>query len=124
GGRDHQWLGLFQARLHESVELVQLFQQVFPVQDGLLWPQVDPQLLGYRHHFLDIRDCVHTAPPFSPSSPRLDEQRRATAVVMCAASPGLVWRIIARFSLRSKHLWSLSPIRCTPASAWSDRRPW
>ena len=59
GGRDHRRPGLLHPRLHEGVELSQLFQEVLPVQDGLLRSQVDPQCLGHRHYFIDIRDCVH-----------------------------------------------------------------
>ena len=59
GGRDHRRLGLLQPRLHEGIELSQLFQEVLPVEDDFLRAQVDPQFLGHRHDFIDVRDCVH-----------------------------------------------------------------
>jgi hypothetical protein len=99
-GRDQRRSGLLQPCLHEGVELAQLFHKVLPVQDGLLGPQVDPQFLGYRYHFLDIRDCVHTALSSHQPHPRLDEPRRDRAVVVCRrVARSLIGRIIDPFSL-------------------------
>jgi hypothetical protein len=47
--------------LHEGVELVELFHEILPVQDGLLGTQMDPQFLGYCHHFIDVRYGIHMA---------------------------------------------------------------
>ena len=58
-GRDHRRPGLFHSRLHEGVELAQLFREVLSVEDGLVRTQMDAQLLGHRHDFIDVRDRVH-----------------------------------------------------------------
>jgi hypothetical protein len=74
GGRDHRRRGLLQPRLHEGVERLQLFQEVLPVQDGLLGTQVEPQGLGHRHHVIDVRDWVHRR--FSSRGRVVTERRR------------------------------------------------
>src|SRR5712691_190542 len=90
GGRDHRRPGLLHPRLYEGVELLQLFHKVLPVQDGLLGSQVDPQFLGYRNYFLDIRDCVHGFSPLTSLTPALTNSG-ATELWLCvAASPGLM----------------------------------
>ena len=61
GGRDHRRFGLLQPGLHEGVQLSQLFHQVLLVLNGLIGTQVNPQLLGHGHHFIDVRYCVHEA---------------------------------------------------------------
>ena len=58
-GRDHGRPGLLHPRLHEGIQLAQLFHEVLSVQGGLLRTQVDAQLLGHRHDFIDVRDRVH-----------------------------------------------------------------
>ena len=58
-GRDHRRRWLFQPRLHEGIELAQLFQEELAIQDGLVRAQVDAELLGHRHDFFDVRDLVH-----------------------------------------------------------------
>ena len=59
GGRDHRRPGLLQPRLHEVIELAELFQEELSVEDGLVRTQVDAQLLGDRHDFVDAGDRVH-----------------------------------------------------------------
>ena len=71
GGRDHRRPRLLQARLREGVEISQLLHEVFPVQEGLVRTEVDAQLLGHRHHFVDVRDRVHGVSPFAQGGSRL-----------------------------------------------------
>jgi hypothetical protein len=46
-------------------ELSPQFQPLLSVQDGFLWTQVDAQLLGHRHDFIDVGDRVHRFLSFS-----------------------------------------------------------
>src|SRR5581483_9909803 len=63
GGGAHWRRGLLNARLHERVELVELIEEILPVDGGLVSAQVDPQGLRHGHDVVEIRDCVHGALP-------------------------------------------------------------